>query len=401
MFFRSLSSQWLATVYVAATTMLLTFFLGRYLGPESFGFYSYIHSLALIYAIVQDGGFRTIIFRESAGASELCWSVNDLASRAIGHLLLTTFLGVLLVFLLPVDHKLVVVAAIFCSAGVVYLNLVSARLKGQGEFGQEAWLQVGGRSLTAVFIIVGLFFFRVPVFGVFLLWGLGIGLVLVLTPASRLLGRPLFHLDSEIYRSLIFFLVIDAATVLYFRIDLVLLQYLKISQTEIGNYAAAFRILSGVMLFMTPVAHICFRTLRGQVKERDVFRRNLMVMVGLSFGAAVFILSGGWLFSKDLILLTFGSEYVLAGDLLKYLWVALLFILPNYILTQAMIACEEEKVYALCAVVGALLNVFLNIWLIPSYGAVGAVLATVVTELFLMCSLGGYLFKWTRLEGAL
>ena len=94
MFFRSLSSQWLATAYVAAAMMLLIFFLGRYLGPENFGVFSYVHSLALIYAILQDGGFRTIIFRESATAGQNRWPVDELLARALGHLLLTTLGGV-------------------------------------------------------------------------------------------------------------------------------------------------------------------------------------------------------------------------------------------------------------------------------------------------------------------
>lgn len=396
MFFRSLSSQWLATAYVAAAMMLLIFFLGRYLGPENFGVFSYVHSLALIYAILQDGGFRTIIFRESATAGQNRWPVDELLARALGHLLLTTLGGGLLVCLMPVYYKSAIVAAIFCYAGVVCVNLISVRLKGRGEFVREAWWQMVVRSLIVLLIISGLFFFEVSVAGIFLLWGFGIGLALIVTPARQLLVRPLFRFDSEIYRSLIFFLVIDAATVLYFRIDLVLLQLLAVDRTEIGNYAAAFRIMNGVMLFMTPVAHICFRRLRGYVKEKNNFRCHLLLMVALSIGAAILLLGGGLVFSQKLISLTFGYEYTQAGHLLKFLFVALVFILPNYILTQAMIACEKEKFYSLCAVIGALINVLLNLFLIPKYGAVGAALATIFTEVFLMFSLGGYLFRWLR-----
>ena len=396
MIFRSLSSQWAATAYTSAAMMLLIFFLGRHLGPEGFGVFSYVHSLALIYAIFQDGGFRTIIFRESVTASRIRWSVDELVARALGHMLLTTCGGGLLVCLLPVRYKAAIVAAIFCSAGVVCVSLISVRLKGRGEFVREAWWQVVVRSSVVILIFSGLYFFEVSVAGIFLLWGLGVGLVLVVTSARQLLARPLFRFDSEIYRSLIFFLVIDAASVLYFRIDMVLLQFLAVDRAEIGNYAAAFRIMSGVILFMVPVAQISFRKLRGYVNEIEKFRYHLMIMIVLSLGAAVLLLGGGLTFSQSLISLTFGREYTQAGHLLKYLFVALALILPNYILTQAMIACEKEKFYALCAVVGVLVNVIFNFFLIPEHGAVGAALATIITEVFLMFSIGGYLLWWLR-----
>ena len=66
---RSLRVQWLATVYVAAVSMLITFFLARTLGPEIFGRYSYIITLAALFAILQDGGFRTLLFRELTSSS--------------------------------------------------------------------------------------------------------------------------------------------------------------------------------------------------------------------------------------------------------------------------------------------------------------------------------------------
>ena len=82
--------------------------------------------------------------------------------------------------------------------------------------------------------------------------------------------------------------------------------------------------------------------------------------------------------------------------MLEYLFVALALILPNNILTQAMIACEKEKFYALSAVVGIVVNVSFNFFLIPKHGAVGAALATIITEVFLMFSLGGFLLWWLK-----
>ena len=61
---KSFSIQWLASAYGAAVSVLLTFLFARLLGPEIFGKYNYLLTLASLYAILQDGGFRTLIFRE-------------------------------------------------------------------------------------------------------------------------------------------------------------------------------------------------------------------------------------------------------------------------------------------------------------------------------------------------
>jgi len=60
----SLIYQWLATLFVGAVSILLVFFLARTLGTSQFGKYNYILSIASLYLIIQDGGYRTLIFRE-------------------------------------------------------------------------------------------------------------------------------------------------------------------------------------------------------------------------------------------------------------------------------------------------------------------------------------------------
>jgi len=54
----------MAAIYTAVVSMGLTFVLGRLLGPEAFGTYSNILTLASLFFILQDGGFKTLIFRE-------------------------------------------------------------------------------------------------------------------------------------------------------------------------------------------------------------------------------------------------------------------------------------------------------------------------------------------------
>jgi Na+-driven multidrug efflux pump len=49
-------------------------------------------------------------------------------------------------------------------------------------------------------------------------------------------------------------------------------------------------------------------------------------------------------------------------------------------LTQAAIAANQEWFYAYLVIIIALINIVLNIWWIPIYGAMGAAWATIVSE---------------------
>ncbi len=93
------------------------------------------------------------------------------------------------------------------------------------------------------------------------------------------------------------------------------------------------------------------------------------------------------------MLIVFGEQYQYAGELLPLLLFAMLFILPNYILTQGTIALNKEIGYAKIAVTVALLNIVLNVWLIPDFGAMGAAWATIFSEGVLCLGLGWILWR--------
>jgi O-antigen/teichoic acid export membrane protein len=88
---RALSSQWLATIYVAGISAGITFFLARSLGPDSFGVYSYFLAFASLIGAVQDGGFRALLVREKTAVSHtLKLRAAHLTGYALGNNILVT-----------------------------------------------------------------------------------------------------------------------------------------------------------------------------------------------------------------------------------------------------------------------------------------------------------------------
>jgi O-antigen/teichoic acid export membrane protein len=115
-------------------------------------------------------------------------------------------------------------------------------------------------------------------------------------------------------------------------------------------------------------------------------------MVFLSF--IIYFL--GYKFGKIFIIKIYGPIFTEAASLTILLLIAIFFILPNYMVTQATVALNKEKIYAIIAITSAGINILCNYFLIPIYGAKGAAYATIATEAVLLLLLAAV--YWIELQ---
>lgn len=377
---RALSSEWLATIYVAAVSAGITFFLAKSLGPESFGIYSYSLALASLIATAQDGGFHTLLVREKTAVSPaLKFTAAHLPRYALGNNLIVTALAALAIWLLPVPDKQILLAAVSCLSLLVLGQTVSAIFRGEGRFGRDAGWQISFRSVTAIAIVLAAVIAPLSPLTIFLSWAAGAALVLAVG-AGSVLAFPKIPDYRAMYREILPLAVISFATTIYFKIDIVMLAYLLDDASQAGYYSASHKFLEGIILLLAPVSYICFRKLRQNWRDKARFAALLKWITGLMLvGALIVILLLGWL-GPWLVDLAYGEAYGASVELLFWLSQSLFFMMPNYVLTQAAIADNRGASYAWITVVASIGNVTMNLYLIPRYGAVGAAWATIASE---------------------
>ena len=394
---KNLGFQWSSTLYVAILGFVVSVLLARNLGVEDFGNYSYILSLAGIFLIIQDGGYKTLIFRESVDDS-----AQALLSSGVAHVLSITVFGGLVVVLLQPQRWLAIFTAMSCMGLVVLSGFVSSLLKGKGDFKSDAIWKMVIRSLTAAGILWVLFFFEdSSITSLLVGWIMALLIALIWPVAKGYLRWPSFNFNSELFKSSMVFLTIDVATVFYFRSDIVLLEYFGNREGDVGQYSAAYRILEGIILLATPVAMIAFRALRLHLNNKQKFFHLFWVLLLSMLSVAILIVSIGALWGEEFMVFVFGVQYLTAGTLLFWLLLAMLFILPNYILTQGAIALNRESGYAKIVIVVAIFNIVLNIKLIPEFGAMGAAWATILAEGVLCIGLSWMLLnEWRKSRNA-
>ena len=392
---KSFGIQWLASAYGAIVSILLTFLFGRLLGPEVFGNYSYLLTLGSLYAIIQDGGFRTLIFRELTSPTFQQIKVS-LVSLSLGHNILVTTTGVLILLALPLNDRFLLTLAIISFGLVTTSTFFSSQLKGQGQFAEEAQWRVTTRTLGALSVLFFIFIFAPTI--ELILGGtiVGYGIALSLRPRTCKLKVFFQKLDPVVYKSLASLLIIDIATLIYFKIDIVMLRHLGSGLEEIGYYAAGSRLIEGLIFMHLPFATVLFREMRTRASYPKKFTPYILKLFLLGSFSPIVIVPIGWFFSKEILRICYGTDFVGAFPLLNLLLVSFFFMIPNLVLTQATLAIDREYFYAKITCVAAVTNICLNLYLIPAMGAKGAAMGTIFTEVLLLLLIGSGILSWRR-----
>jgi len=183
-----------------------------------------------------------------------------------------------------------------------------------------------------------------------------------------------------LYKAVLPLLWIDLATAVYYRSDIIMLQWLGVPQEQIGQYYAGYRLIEAVILIANPVGVLLFRHIRLLNKDRLALGRYIPRATAL---AAILGVTGATFtagFAGPIVTLTYGSNYTEASGLLAILAWSLVFILPNAILTQVVLALNLERPYVFAASIAAICNVTLNYFFIVRYGPQAAAWVTIVTE---------------------
>ena len=92
------------------------------------------------------------------------------------------------------------------------------------------------------------------------------------------------------------------------------------------------------------------------------------------------IAAGFWYFSNGIITLIYGEKFYPSISVLNILVFAFFLFFMNFLLSNILITSGREKLNAWNLVIATVLNILLNLALIPEYGAEGAAWATVFCE---------------------
>ena len=203
-------------------------------------------------------------------------------------------------------------------------------------------------------------------------------------------GRTRHPDISRHIRQILVFFSMSVAISVYTNMDVVMLGFLA-SDAEVGFYTASTRMKTLSVSLVTALGGVLLPRLSSYYAEGNTgaFRGMLIKSMKFSLVAGTPIALYLALMADQVLRFLAGSGY--AGAVLPMRIISatvLLIAVSNVTGLQILVPTNREKCTAISTVAGALVNVVMNLALIPQYGAVGAVIGTVtaeVTVLFVQC----------------
>jgi O-antigen/teichoic acid export membrane protein len=419
----ALSALSVTTALTALLAFLSQLFFARALGPSDYGALATV--LATLSLLSPLAGFGIGKYWLRAFGLE-GWQAQRWLAPSLRFASLTTLVTMLLVLLWvalgainPIVQRL---ALILLPTLLIYplSELVYARFQLEGRYGQLSLWQMGPNFMrfivAASAFVLGLGLVQIA-WGLTLLLGLlSLGLTVMI---GRMLhgklrlhghGQPSASLKGEkvelgaVFKASWPFALAGIFYLIYFQSDILLLGWMR-NTAAAGVYNTAFAVMAAVYLlpgivyqkFLLPKLHRWAEHDHQRFLGVYRFGNAASLLLGVIVAAMLFLIAP-WLMP-----FLFGEAYRAAGQLL----LVLAFAVPaHYLATSvgAVLVTQDNmrrKVWLMG--LSALVNLLLNLLLIPRFGIYGAAWATVASETVLamayLYAAGKYIFGVSAWQG--
>jgi len=130
---------------------------------------------------------------------------------------------------------------------------------------------------------------------------------------------------------------------------------------------------------------------RGQYRE---IRRNSLRIILFALALLPVVLVAGIYGSEKIVVLMFAEEFLAAAPALTWLWVGAIFLSIGSLCTRALNSGHMHRSSAGIVIACVIINISLNIVLIPRLGTVGAAMATSISYFLLALASAVRLFTY-------
>lgn len=373
--------------FTLAVGMGVGIYVARYLKPESFGLLNYAISFVSIFSAFSTLGIEQIIVRELAKVSD---KKNDLLGtgfmlKLIGSCILFIFMLFILLFM---DNNLftntlilIIASAEIFKAFEVISYFYQSQV--QSKYVVQAQLVI---NLLISFIKLAMVFAQAPLiwFAVIIVIGSmlnGVGFIFTYFKGRGVLGHWRFRKDlaMTLLRESWPIAFYGIALNIQSRIDQVMLGKMM-NNYEVGQYSVALKFIE-IFGFLPMVLMSTFAPAVTKAREvsENLYHSRLINLYRLMFLSFLLVSIPIYFFAEPVITLLYGWEYKAAGYLLSLFALRLFF--SNMGVGKSVFIINESlfKYSLITVIIGASVNIALNYLLIPLYGAVGSIAASMVS----------------------
>jgi len=370
-------------------TLILIVFISRELGDVGLGMYSFAFSFASIFLLLADFGLPTLITKDIAKNRKLTQQhLSSTLTLKFFLNFLTLFITILFIFILKKDKETVILVALagiamfFYNFGGVFRSVIQAYEVMKYEVISKAIERIIAAGLGIYLLLKG--YGILSLFLTLIISNIIYYLVLHLFVYKKILS-PQISFGWGVWKQTIkdsfpFWLTLIFVS-FYVRIDTIMLGFMK-DYAQTGWYNAAYKIIDVFTRVMYLPIIALFPALAKShkfsiPKTKALYEKSFYYMIVF----AIPIVTGLLILSKKIILLVYGSQFGNSVIALQILGFSLFFTSLNFLMGYLLNSIDKQKLFAITTGVSTVVNIILNLILIPSYGYKGAGFATVASEI--------------------
>ena len=377
----------LMRVGVPLLSVMLMLILARKLGTEGIGRYALAYSLLELFNTIGPLGLYAVITREGSRDRPV------LEKMLANSMTLGSAASVLLIIVMIASGK--ILGYDEQTQRVLVILSLALWPYTMGNFFEGASVALEKMNFIAYSTFLE-YALKVGVGTGLLFAGFGLEAVMIVAVIGRFSGAILnaillgsenikirFGFNPEMIRKLLrlcpTFLFIGIFATLYWRIDIIMLSKMRPLE-EVGLYGAAYRLFNFSLMLPTSLALALYPLMTRLVKQdreqlnklgrtalRYLFALTLPIAIGLTF------------IGEDILVLLFGADFRLAATTVAVLaWALIPYGVVRYN-AYLLFAADRQNVDLVINIIMSLLNIALNLVLIPKYGHPGAAVATLIS----------------------
>jgi O-antigen/teichoic acid export membrane protein len=396
---RNALAKVLGEAFARGGGLLFYFLLARWLGPETFGRYSFAASYALLFVIVVDLGTNIIVTREIARQPD---QLPEWVPRINGLKLATTALFMLvLAASLPLtangrENAGLIMALGLLAAGTILFDTLNGLFSGLERMELEALAKALQKLGPLAGVALGyVMTHTLPGIVTGLLAGTAVSLALTYLMLMRLGAPAAVRWDTPWTRALLAKSLPLAMSWVFWNLydnqDVVVLTFLGFPAASVGHFAAAVKFMDALRGLPVLLGGAVFPILaRGAAEDRAGFTNLAVFLLRISLAVALPVAVAVWALAPEMVRWVYGAGFEPAAGVLRVAIGACVGIFLNNALLYLLVAADLQRRTMVGAVVAAASNLVALLILVPRFGLVGAAASLVISEgCFLVTNLGG------------
>ncbi|NLE83210.1 MAG: oligosaccharide flippase family protein [Chloroflexi bacterium] len=388
----SFSGYTVSTALAQLMVMLFSLLLARYFGPQVSGGYTSVFAISSLTAIAFNLGLDTWLLREGALSQDLRKTFsNVLLTKAAAGIVWAVLLFVIATNLRPDLYPMGLLTvcimdvwfdAIFVSSLAVF-NI-------ERKIRQYSLLILLSRGLKLLGLIVLILIGNRNIL-MFAGWRALCSLVFAFTAVVIMKPRLGDHSLSNIKQILSqtrSFAISDLLATVYMQADVVILSNIK-GKVATGVYSPALSLINALFVIPNAVYTYFIPSLSRWFKNNtdkfvDLAKKAILLLsvIGVIMSLSIALLG------KPATALLLGEDYAVSGDLMVRLSPILLLKCLEFGFAAIIVAANKQKSRLIPQAIAAIVNVGLNLVLIPRLAEFGAAAVYLTTEVILFVSYG-------------